>query len=147
MDYYFRNLSIEDYNSNYFDLLNQLSNSIDKNKMDFTTWTNFINNLDLSHQIIVMICKNTNKIIASGTILFETKIIHNFGIIAHIEDIVIDEEKRGFHLGLKLIKHLIDISRDKKVYKIILDCSDHNIGFYEKCGFIKKGCQMAIYYS
>jgi len=30
-------------------------------------------------------------------------------------------------------------------YKIILDCSEKNVPFYEKCGFKKKEVQMAFY--
>ena len=30
-------------------------------------------------------------------------------------------------------------------YKIILDCSDKNVAFYQKCGYIRKGAQMAMY--
>ena len=30
-------------------------------------------------------------------------------------------------------------------YKVILDCEDHNQKFYEKCGFHRKGVEMACY--
>jgi len=33
------------------------------------------------------------------------------------------------------------------MYKIILDCSCENEGFYEKMGFEKKGAQMAKYFA
>ena len=31
-------------------------------------------------------------------------------------------------------------------YKIILDCSVKNVPFYEKCGFVEKEREMALYY-
>ena len=31
-------------------------------------------------------------------------------------------------------------------YKLILDCSESNVKFYEKCGFKRKEIQMARYF-
>jgi len=50
------------------------------------------------------------------------------------------------HLGYEIIETLKAIGKEKKVYKIILDCSDDNIGFYEKCGLKRVGNEMAIYF-
>ena len=45
-----------------------------------------------------------------------------------------------------LLKHLIRIAKEKfRCYKIILDCAEKNEKFYEKCGFVKKEIQMALY--
>lgn len=30
-------------------------------------------------------------------------------------------------------------------YKVILDCSEDNVRFYERCGFVRKEVQMAAY--
>ena len=36
----------------------------------------------------------------------------------------------------------MDQAREAGCYKVILDCSDSNVKFYEKCGFQKKEVQM-----
>jgi hypothetical protein len=41
-----------------------------------------------------------------------------------------------------LIEALIDVSRDRGCYKVILDCSEANQAFYEKCGLTRKEVQM-----
>jgi glucosamine-phosphate N-acetyltransferase len=67
------------------------------------------------------------------------------GKVAHIEDVVVDKEYRSHGLGKLLIQDGIKIANREKCYKIILDCEEKNVGFYEKCGFEKKGIQMAKY--
>lgn len=86
------------------------------------------------------------KVIATGAVLFEQKLIRSAGICAHIEDIVVDESARGNSLGKKIIAELVRISRERGCYKVILDCADDNIAFYEKCGFKAKERQMALYF-
>lgn len=31
-------------------------------------------------------------------------------------------------------------------YKVILDCSEGNVGFYERCGLVRKEVQMVKYF-
>jgi len=142
---YFRFLNFNDYNSNYLDLLSQLS-IIDKKLINQQQWNNFISNLNINHQIFVLVDSSTNKIIGSGTLLIENKIIHNMSKVGHIEDIVIDNSFREKGYGKMIIDYLINEAKKLNVYKIILNCSEENVLFYKKCNFIKKGVEMAIYF-
>lgn len=72
--------------------------------------------------------------------------IHNLGIIGHIEDISINADHQGKGFGKLLINTLDNIAVNVGCYKTILDCSEQNIGFYEKCGYTKMGRNMAHYY-
>tara|TARA_B110000093_G_scaffold54366_1_gene58530 strand:- start:18 stop:314 length:297 start_codon:yes stop_codon:yes gene_type:complete len=90
--------------------------------------------------------KNTTIIIGSVTIFIETKLIHNFGKVAHVEDVIVDNTCRGKGLGKMLVQKCIDYAQKHDCYKIILNCSDENIPFYEKCGFSKKENEMALYF-
>ena len=73
------------------------------------------------------------------------KFIHNLGYLGQLEDIIIDPRYQGKGIGKKLLDYLIKKSREKKCYKIILNCSEKNIGFYQKLGFDKKETQMVMY--
>lgn len=42
---------------------------------------------------------------------------------------------------------LIKIAHESGCYKVILDCSDDNVPFYQKCGLERKGAQMAVYFN
>lgn len=45
-------------------------------------------------------------------------------------------------LGCRVIAELLEVSRRRGCYKTILDCSQDNVGFYEKAGLSVKGVQM-----
>lgn len=138
----FRDLTYSDYNKQYFELLSQLTvcNQISQDK-----FKNIIDNLNSNHKIIVY--EENNKILASGTLLIEQKIIRNCGKVGHIEDIVVDKSLNGKGIGKLLIEKLKQYAKEQGCYKIILDCRNEVVGFYEKCGFNKKEEQMVLYFS
>lgn len=142
MKFIIRNLEPLDYYKEYFNLLQQLT---DAPMVSFEIFNQFVNSLSPNHQIFVIEDISINKIVSTGTILIENKLIHGLGQVAHIEDIVTDLKYRGQRLGKDIIEKLIDVAYCKKCYKIILDCSEHNIGFYLKCGFDQKAVQMVKY--
>jgi len=135
-----RLLTHSDYDTNYFDLLNQLTISPKCTRDQFN---DFVDRLNENH--IVSIFSTDTKIIATGTLIIEQKLIRDYGLVGHIEDVVVDKTNYGNGIGKKMIESLINICRSKKCYKIILDCSDDVICFYEKCGFTRKNNQMALY--
>ena len=87
-----------------------------------------------------------NEILGTITILLEQKIIHNGGMVAHVEDLVVDEVSRNQQIGKQLLEYAIVFARKQKCYKIILNCDETVQGFYEKCGFVRKENQMALYF-
>jgi glucosamine-phosphate N-acetyltransferase len=68
--------------------------------------------------------------------------LRNLGIVGHIEDIAVSKDQQGKKLGLKIIHALDHIAGKVGCYKAILDCSEKNQGFYEKCGYKHAGVQM-----
>ncbi|ODV90785.1 hypothetical protein CANCADRAFT_110745 [Tortispora caseinolytica NRRL Y-17796] len=91
---------------------------------------------------VLVIENDIGDIVSVGSLIVEKKLIHNCGSIGHIEDIAVAKSEQGKKLGLTLIKTLTSISERLGCYKTILDCSENNIGFYEKCGFQKTGAMM-----
>lgn len=92
-----------------------------------------------------VITNEAGKVIAAGTLFIEKKFIRNCGTCGHIEDIVVDSSQRGKNLGKILLKALKELAEQLGCYKIILDCEEGKVQFYEKCGFKEKGRQMAFY--
>jgi glucosamine-phosphate N-acetyltransferase len=84
----------------------------------------------------------SGQIIGSITLLVEQKFIHNGGKVGHIEDVVTRKEFSGKGVGSSLVQKCIDVAKDEKCYKVILDCSDDNVPFYEKAGFRKHEVSM-----
>ena len=65
----------------------------------------FISQLHNNH--IVLVIEDQQKIICCGTILIETKLLHNLGKVGHIEDIITHSSYRGQGLGKKIIQSLV----------------------------------------
>ena len=121
------------------ELYNQLSEChIEKLKNnDFIDFVNRSN--------VFLFVNEKMKIIGAITALYERKLIHNGGVICHIEDFVVDEEYRGKDVGKALMNFIIQDAKKKKVYKIILDCDKKMQRYYEKYRFEYKNIQMAMY--
>lgn len=88
---------------------------------------------------------NNLKIIASGTIIIEPKIIRGGKNVGHIEDIVVSQEYRGNCISNNILEMLKTIARENDCYKVILDCSEEVKKVYNSSGFEEKGIQMGIY--
>ena len=46
----------------------------------------------------------------------------------------------------RIIDQLKHLGERAGCYKVILDCAEKNVGFYEKLGFLRKEIQMALYF-
>ena len=89
--------------------------------------------------------KEERRIVGSGTVFCERKFIRGNGIVGHIEDIVVHKDARGLKLGWIIIEALKHVGNQVGCYKVILDCEEHNVKFYEKCGFMRKEVEMVWY--
>lgn len=92
-----------------------------------------------------LVTPGRGKIVAAGTIVIERKFIRHLGLVGHIEDIAVAGDQQGKKLGLRIIETLKAIGQGNGCYKVILDCSEKNVPFYEKCGFERKGVEMGWY--
>lgn len=127
-----------------FEILDQLS--FTKDTITFSEFENWIDTLP-SNQHIFILENDFREIIGMGTIVVESKIIHSFGKVGHIEDIIISEKYRGKGFGRFLVKNLVNIAKEEfNVYKVILNCSEMNLPFYKKCGLDIHGIQMGTYF-
>lgn len=93
-----------------------------------------------------VIADEKDEVVATGMIVIEQKLIHGCGKVGHIEDIAVEKKQQGKNLGFHLINHLNYIGEKEGCYKIILDCSAVNTGFYEKCGYKDSGVYMSKRY-
>ena len=103
------------------------------------------NNNNHNNNNEMWVIEYNGELVATGTILYETKFIHNGGFCAHIEDICVQAACRKHGFGSILMQHLLTTAKSHGCYKIILDCSDELEPFYIKNGFRKNGIQMAWY--
>jgi len=143
----FRLLEMKDYKE-YIKLLKQLTKVGDISEKDFKKQLEIMRKSNIEIYILEEKSLNVNNknIIGAGTLFIEPKIIHNCSFVGHIEDIVIDKNKRKNGHGKKIISFLRNRAiKIKNCYKVILNCSQENMEFYEKCGFRKTGSGMSFY--
>ena len=117
----------------YISVLNCLTNvynNEDELKFLIENFKDYV--LSLPDNIKIFIIFEMDDIIGSGTLVIESKIIHGFGKVGHIEDIVIDNKYQSKGYGSKLINFLIEKSKDMGCYKVVLNCDDDKVSFYEK---------------
>lgn len=78
-----------------------------------------------------------NKVVGTASLLIEPKFIHDGGVTGHVEDVAVHPDCQGKGIGALLVERLLEESRKEGCYKVILDCAEHVIPFYERMGFHK----------
>lgn len=139
-----REIKRVDLDDAFFSLLAQLSGEVTLYNRDML-WNEYTKNPN--HITFVDEVKEVGKpasIVATSSILIESKFLHCGSKVGHIEDVVVDKDARGSGLGQKIIQHCIDYARDAGCYKVILDCSNKNVPFYINCGMYLSENSMRI---
>ncbi len=90
----------------------------------------------------IWVLEENGILVATATIFYERKFIFNTCIYAHIEDVCVTKAERGKGYGKRIVRHLMEEAKRNRCYKITLDCSDENVGFYMSCGLTRRGNQM-----
>lgn len=126
-----RPLSSTDYRRGHIPLLTVLTSAPDPGE---EAWVNRFRTMKSSSSSastyfpIVIIDKESDKIVACGTVFLELKFIRGLASAAHIEDIAVDKQVQGKGLGKRIIDVLTRVAEGTGAYKTILDCSNENQG-------------------
>lgn len=57
----------------------------------------------------------------------------------YIDDLCVDEDKRGLHIGKQLYEYVLDFAKAQGCYNVTLNvwaCNESAMKFYEKCGLV-----------
>jgi len=126
----------EDYSA-YTNLISQLASQY--KIYDYEVFREFVKELDNDHSSLIFLYEIDNKIVGTIKIIIEKKFYNEKCYVGHIEDVVVDNIYRGQGHGKKMVKFANDLCTEKGCYKVLLYCSDHNVKFYEKSGFMIEG--------
>ena len=138
-------LQKNDYFNGHLQLLSQLTITNPEN----ITFEQFCDTYDKQIQQgkkIFVVRDNKDKIIATASLIIEQKFTRDLSKAGHIEDVVTDREHRKKGLGKLLVDYCKNYASQQGCYKTLLNCSDDNAPFYEKCLFEKKDVGMACYF-
>lgn len=103
-------------------------------------WYTILQNQNSIYRVVTV----GGKVMGAANLLLINKILRSGSTMGLIEDVAVSQEARGLGLGKLLIEDLIALGWESGCYKIILNCSDDNIAFYEKCGMKLAENQMRI---
>lgn len=92
----------------------------------------------------IFVAISGDEIIGTATILIEQKFIRLGAKVGHIEDVSVNERFKNRNIGSEIVKKCIDYAKIQNCYKIILDCSDEVVYFYERLGFKKSDNHMRL---
>tara|TARA_B110001450_G_scaffold166218_1_gene154953 strand:- start:7598 stop:8035 length:438 start_codon:yes stop_codon:yes gene_type:complete len=134
----------EKYYNQILDLYS-IFTKFDRNIMTFIKLKNIFENLPENHNIKFYLDEE-NNIIGAITLIIEQKIIHNGKCVCHVEDFVVLEKEQKKGVGALLLQHVLQIAKQKKCYKVILDCHPLLENYYIKKGFSRKGNNMGLYF-
>ena len=127
-----RELKKEDIWNGFLKSLDSLKQASD---IDKTKAEEVFEKINSNPDYIIAVAEIEGKIVGSTTLLIESKFIHDGGLVGHIEDVVVDKEFQGKKIGEKIMKYLLEVSKNRGCYKTILNCTDDVKRFYEKLGF------------
>ncbi|KAJ4474321.1 acyl-CoA N-acyltransferase [Lentinula aciculospora] len=144
-DLHIRPLASTDYRRGHLDVLSVLTVVTDPGEAAWAAQFNAMRSAASTYYPVVIIDKSSDRIVGMGSVFIERKFLRGLGSVGHIEDIAVDKNQQGKKLGLRIIQALTCISENSGCYKTILNCSDSNIPFYQKCGFQQKENEMAKY--
>lgn len=121
-----------------FNLLNQLTDSptLDNDKF---------NDIISQSNKLIYVVEIDNVIIATATLLIDTKLTRGDSNIGYIEEVVTDKNYRNKGISKQLLQYIIDVAKQYKCYKLILTCNDDLINFYTSVGFNTRQNSMIKY--
>ena len=122
--------------------LESLDNLRQTSNLEQNSVKNILKKILENENHIIHVAELNGKIVGATTLLIEQKFIHEGGFVGHIEDVVVNKKFEGQGIGMKLVLSLLDVAKEKKCYKTILNCEDKLIPFYEKIGFKQKSTEM-----
>ena len=142
---HWRFLQEEDYDSNFLPLLAQLTTVGNVSKNQFTRQFGIIKRAKNQHAVVIeRVTSGSRKIVATATLFIESKVARRDTRCGHIEDVVVDSAVRGLGLGLTVVHLLLEVAVQANCSEVVLDCSEKNVPFYERCGFSRAGACMRL---
>lgn len=145
MNFRLRNLEPKDFGRNFLDLLSELT-TVSKLSQGWCEQRLAMMRSDALQEMVVIEDLDNGLLCAAGTMVIENKFIHECGRIGHLEDVVVHYGLRAKGLGKRVVDRAVEIAKGHGCYKVLVDCAEKNVAFYEKCGFKRNCVQMSRYF-
>jgi len=131
-----RYLEANDFDRGFFECLSALKPS----QMSRDDFENMLH-VRITNGIETAVMIDDDVVIGTASWIIEPKFLHGGSNVVHVEDVAVLKERQGEGIGRQLMDYIIG---EAQAYKLILDCSEHNVPFYEKCGLHRDGVCMRV---
>lgn len=101
-------------------------------------WWNILDDKNIHYYVAEV----NGLVVGVASLITINKLLRGGNRIGLIEDVAVNKSAGGRGLGQALIERLKDLAVERGCYKVILNCSEENIGFYKKCDFYLNEVQM-----
>jgi len=91
----------------------------------------------------IWILEENSRILATATIMYETKLIFNVSVTAHIEDVCVHPDFRGKGIGSQIMDKVYQEAKARGCRKVTLVTSIDTIKFYTKNDYEVRGVQLS----
>lgn len=85
-----------------------------------------------------------DRCIGTASLIIEQKFIHSGGRVGHVEDVAVHPDYVGHGVGGALIRYITEQAKKYGCYKIILDCLEDRVPFYERHGYRRVSAGMRL---
>jgi glucosamine-phosphate N-acetyltransferase len=130
MDWIIRELTPADLHNGFLEALASLA------KVELLPWQAeevFRERLGQGVRTYVAVCRQ--QVVGTASLFVERKYIHRGGLVGHIEDVAVHRGQQLRGVGTALVGHVTEEARQLGCYKVILDCAEYLIPFYERLGY------------
>jgi len=97
---------------------------------------------EIDANVLVLVAESGGEIVGTATLVMFRKFRKGKGKAGYLEDMAV---RKGFErqgIGSSLIEAAIKEAKARGGYKVVLTCGEHNVPFYEKNGFKRRGPTM-----
>lgn len=101
-------------------------------------WWNILDDKNIHYYVAEV----DERVVGVASLITINKLLRGGNRMGLIEDVAVSKHAGSRGLGRALIEKLKEVALERGCYKTILNCAEHNIGFYEKCGFYLNEVQM-----
>ena len=132
----FRTLTVRDYEQ-----YKELISSFRPTEFTQEQFICFVNNLGDNHQVWIL--ESDSRILATATVMYETKLIFNVSVNAHVEDVCVHPDFRSKGIGSRIIDKIYQEAQARGCRKMTLVTAQETSEFYIKNGYEIRGVQMS----
>ncbi len=93
---------------------------------------------------LTFVARVGQRVVGTVSLLLEQKFLHGGSWVGHVEDVAVHRDYQQQGIGSALVRHATEEARRRGCYKVILNCYDRLVPFYQRLGYRPHDAGMRI---